>query len=119
MAPSAAWTAGALVSTVTDLNRFFEGLLTGQLLTQASLDQMLTLVTTGGPFDYGLGVAGVVGGPLGEGFGHGGSLPGFRSSAMRYPESDVGVSLLVNCNIADSSQQSVLDSLEQVLVDHR
>ncbi|MEF3114971.1 serine hydrolase domain-containing protein [Streptomyces chrestomyceticus] len=42
--PSAAWAGGALISTPSDLNRFFRALLGGRLLKPAQLAQMRTTV---------------------------------------------------------------------------
>ncbi len=42
--PSSAWAAGALISTPSDLNRFFRALLDGELLKPAQLAQMRTTV---------------------------------------------------------------------------
>ncbi|GAA1964071.1 serine hydrolase domain-containing protein [Kitasatospora viridis] len=56
--PSAAWSAGAMVSTSSDLTRFFSELMKeGHLLSGPELDQMRTTVPTGVPgYDYGLGI---------------------------------------------------------------
>ncbi|MGI5490982.1 serine hydrolase domain-containing protein [Microtetraspora malaysiensis] len=62
MNQSFAWSAGGMVSTVGDLNRFFGALLGGRLLPAAQQKEMLTTVETkGGPpwipdTRYGLGV---------------------------------------------------------------
>jgi D-alanyl-D-alanine carboxypeptidase len=61
MNQSFAWSAGGVVSTATDLNRFFSALLGGRLLPAAQLAQMLTTVSTEGSgwipaTRYGLGV---------------------------------------------------------------
>ncbi|MER7206238.1 serine hydrolase domain-containing protein [Streptosporangium sp. NPDC000239] len=62
MNQSAAWSAGGMVSTVGDLNRFFGALLGGRLLPAAQQKEMFTTVETkGGPAwipgtRYGLGV---------------------------------------------------------------
>ncbi|MFI9275244.1 serine hydrolase domain-containing protein [Kitasatospora sp. NPDC052896] len=56
--PSAAWAAGAMVSTSSDLTRFFSELMKeGHLLSGPELEQMRTTVPTGVPgYDYGLGI---------------------------------------------------------------
>ncbi|MBO1416240.1 serine hydrolase [Streptomyces sp. FH025] len=80
MDPSWAWAAGAMVSTNTDLNRFFSALIGGELLPPAQLAQMRTTVPAGhaGPgARYGLGIESH---PLpcgGLSWGHGGSVPGY------------------------------------------
>ncbi|MEU0939571.1 serine hydrolase domain-containing protein [Embleya sp. NPDC005971] len=82
--PSWGWAAGALVSTNTDLNRFYGALLAGRLLPPAQLAQMRTTVagaegTFGPGARYGLGL---VSRPLpcnGLYWGHGGSFPGYET----------------------------------------
>jgi D-alanyl-D-alanine carboxypeptidase len=56
-----AWSAGGMVSTTADLNRFFGALLGGRLLPAAQLEQMLSTVPTEGAgwiphTRYGLGI---------------------------------------------------------------
>jgi D-alanyl-D-alanine carboxypeptidase len=52
--PSIAWSAGEMISTTADLDRFFSALLGGRLLPAAQLRQMLTLPPHAK--DYALGV---------------------------------------------------------------
>jgi D-alanyl-D-alanine carboxypeptidase len=82
--PSWAWAAGQLVSTNSDLNRFYSELLRGHLVPNPQLDQMRTTVRAGAPFAdgarYGLGLIST---PLscGDGvyWGHGGSMTGYET----------------------------------------
>ncbi|MEV4612422.1 serine hydrolase domain-containing protein [Kitasatospora sp. NPDC049258] len=81
--PSWAWAAGQVVSTNSDLNRFFTALLAGDLLPPAQLAEMRTTVPAGLPFPpgtrYGLGL---VSRPLSCGgvyWGHGGSITGYET----------------------------------------
>ncbi|ROQ95079.1 D-alanyl-D-alanine carboxypeptidase [Streptomyces sp. 2132.2] len=81
--PSWGWAAGQLISTNSDLNRFFTALLGGRLLPPAQLAQMRTTVpaeaTFGPAARYGLGI---VSRPLpcgGLSWGHGGSFPGYET----------------------------------------
>ncbi|MGW2597693.1 serine hydrolase domain-containing protein [Streptomyces klenkii] len=83
MDPSWGWAAGQMISTNSDLNRFFTALLAGRLLPPAQLAQMRTTVPAGHPFGsgtrYGLGIVST---PLscgGVAWGHGGSFPGFET----------------------------------------
>ncbi|MCP2170001.1 serine hydrolase domain-containing protein [Goodfellowiella coeruleoviolacea] len=76
--------AGSLVSTPGDLNRFYQALSSGQLLSPDSLAEMRTTVNAAEPrfpagTSYGLGLLRM---PLscgGEYWGHGGNLPGVVS----------------------------------------
>jgi D-alanyl-D-alanine carboxypeptidase len=81
--PSWGWAAGQLISTDSDLNRFFTALLSGRLLPAAQLAQMRTTVPAGAPFAsgarYGLGLVST---PLSCGgvyWGHGGSTTGYET----------------------------------------
>nr|WP_238783046.1 serine hydrolase domain-containing protein [Streptomyces monomycini] len=78
--PSWGWAAGAVISTNSDLNRFYTALLNGKLLPPAQLAQMRTTVSAeaAGPGNrYGLGLFMR---PLpcgGVYWGHGGTIPGY------------------------------------------
>ncbi|WP_371503233.1 beta-lactamase family protein [Kitasatospora sp. NBC_00374] len=81
--PSWGWAAGQLISTNSDLNRFFTALLAGRLLPAAQLAEMRTTVpaesTFGDGARYGLGL---VSKPLSCGglyWGHGGSITGYET----------------------------------------
>jgi D-alanyl-D-alanine carboxypeptidase len=82
--PSWAWSAGQMVSTNSDLNRFFSELMKpGHLLHPAELAQMRSGVKAGYPFpagaEYGLGLVST---PLscgGRYWGHGGSMTGYET----------------------------------------
>ncbi|MGY3056563.1 D-alanyl-D-alanine carboxypeptidase [Streptomyces sp. TE3672] len=78
--PSWGWAAGAVISTNSDLNRFYTALLDGKLLPPAQLAQMRTTVpadAAGPGVRYGLGLTSR---PLPCGglyWGHGGTIPGY------------------------------------------
>ena len=78
--PSVAWTAGAMISTVGDVARFYRALLTGPLLPPAQLRETLTTMPvddTGAlfPEHYGLGIYSVQL-SCGTAWGHDGGWPG-------------------------------------------
>ncbi|MGZ0151648.1 serine hydrolase domain-containing protein [Kribbella sp. WER1] len=56
MNPSLDGAAGEMISTTYDLNRFFDALLGGRLLSPAALGQMRGYVSATPLFDYGLGL---------------------------------------------------------------
>lgn len=80
--PSWGWAAGQMISTNSDLNRFYGKLLDGHLLPKAQLAQMRTTVPApyfGPGARYGLGL---VSKPLSCGgvyWGHGGSMTGYET----------------------------------------
>ncbi|MET9699808.1 serine hydrolase domain-containing protein [Streptomyces sp. NPDC006529] len=82
MDPSWASSAGQMISTNSDLNRFYTALLTGGVLRPAQLAQMKQTVSAeffGKGARYGLGLASF---PLSCGgvyWGHGGSFPGYET----------------------------------------
>lgn len=82
--PSAAWAAGALVSTTTDLSRFYRALMSGRLLGPDMLRQMKDTVaqdpTEPATFRYGLGIERVQD-PCGANWGHTGAIFGYQSLA--------------------------------------
>jgi D-alanyl-D-alanine carboxypeptidase len=82
--PTALWAAGAIVSTVDDVARFYRDLLSGQLLPAPQLAQMLTFVDADG-FGYGLGIARIPT-PCGPAIGHDGAVPGFVTNAYASPD---------------------------------
>jgi D-alanyl-D-alanine carboxypeptidase len=84
--PSSAWTAGAMISTVGDVARFYRALLTGRLLPPAQQRELLTTMPvddSGALFAerYGLGIYSVQL-SCGTAWGHDGGYPGgFKSIA--------------------------------------
>lgn len=77
--PSAAWAAGAMVSTSSDLTRFFSELMKeGHLLSGPELEQMRTTAPTGAPgYDYGLGIMRTQLSCHKTVWWHNGSIPGY------------------------------------------
>ena len=84
MDPAWGWAAGAMVSTPSELNTFFQAVFDGRLLTQSSIDEMKNGAVDAssrlGPGTvYGLGLIGT---PLscgGTSWGHGGGIPGYET----------------------------------------
>ncbi|MEU3693992.1 serine hydrolase domain-containing protein [Streptomyces narbonensis] len=78
--PSAGWAAGQLISTNSDLNRFFTALLDGRLLPAAQLAQMRTTVPVGDTGShYGLGLMSRQLSCGGVYWGHGGDIVGYET----------------------------------------
>jgi CubicO group peptidase (beta-lactamase class C family) len=92
--------AGALYSTVDDLNRWNEALFAGKVLSEASLKAATTPAPTAedpGPkeegYGYGLGIGRLRGLRT---ISHGGGLHGFHSNLLRIPDQRFNVVVLVN-----------------------
>jgi D-alanyl-D-alanine carboxypeptidase len=80
--PSFGWAAGQMISTPSDVGRFFTALLDGKLLDPAQLAVMRQTVPAtefGAGVGYGLGITST---PLscgGVAWGHGGAIPGYAT----------------------------------------
>ena len=88
--PSIAWTAGAMISTVGDVARFYRALLDGRLLPPAQQRELLAAIPvndTGELFaeHYGLGIYSVQL-SCGTAWGHDGGIIGFKTFAYTSPD---------------------------------
>jgi D-alanyl-D-alanine carboxypeptidase len=108
VSPSAAWASGAMVSTLSDLSRFWRALLGGRLVRPGLLRQMLSHTLAGG------------GSPLGPGdnraglgifawsmkcgtlYGHTGSFPGYQTFSGATRDGSASVVVLANATQASS-----------------
>ncbi|GCD35431.1 hydrolase [Streptomyces chrestomyceticus JCM 4735] len=91
-----AGTAGSLVSTMDDLNRFYRALLTGKLLGPAELREMQTTVPTDAPrLRYGLGLFSLDS-VCGRFWGHNGLVAGAATDSFSSPDGRRQVSLGTN-----------------------
>ncbi|MDM8362149.1 serine hydrolase domain-containing protein [Bacillus thuringiensis] len=102
--PSMGSSAGDMISTADDLNKFFSYLLGGKLLKEQQLKQMLTTVPTGVDElgDSGLGIFKM---KLSNGesiWGHGGTIPGFLTFAGGTLGGKHTLAVNLNSLIADS-----------------
>ncbi len=99
--PSAAWASGALISTPSDLSRFFRGLLGGELVEEDILEQMKeTLAGEGSPSGpgtkrVGLGIFSYEL-PCGEVWGHTGQFPGYQEFGAAMPDGSRGLAMMAN-----------------------
>jgi D-alanyl-D-alanine carboxypeptidase len=97
--PSYSWAAGGLISNLIELKTWAKVLATGTLLTPATQQQRLTLVTPSpipGPFQgpfvkYGLGLE-----ALGPFLGHDGDIIGYNATTNYLPSQDATFVILVN-----------------------
>jgi D-alanyl-D-alanine carboxypeptidase len=111
--PSVAWAAGALVSNLGDLERFFRGLLGGRLLPPRLLAAMTTPVPTGQPgFGYGLGLM-VIETPAGRLLGHDGAIPGFLNIVLNTEDGRRQVGVMMN---EESATPAVSEAFSQVFM---
>ena len=100
--PSMAWTAGAMVSTPSELNKFAQSIHDGTLLRQSSIAEMKKSVSVpeiGG--EYGLGIYSQKL-SCGVAWGHNGGIPGYATSVLVGPNGNAGM-------IATNAEPSVLN----------
>ena len=100
------FSAGALISTVTDMAKWDAALYTEKLLKKSSLDQMWTAtkLKDGKTADYGFGW-GIEKANGHRVVAHGGGIPGFSTQINRYLDDKLTVIVLTN---ADGDQAGVL-----------
>jgi len=118
--PSFGWAAGAIVSTATDIARFYRALLRGRLLRPDLLAAMKTTVAMGPPGEsYGFGLWHTASMGLsptnrlacGTVWGHDGDFPGYLSYAFSSEDASHQMVLLVN---TDSLRRPAQRALLQV-----
>jgi D-alanyl-D-alanine carboxypeptidase len=96
-----AWTAGGMISTASDLVIFLAGVFAGEVITEASLDEMLDVANGGGT--YALGIY-----RNGGFWGHDGGIAGYLSAVFHDPETGVTVTTLTNRFGPDAPQADAL-----------
>jgi len=94
LSPSHAWTAGGMISTVSDLASFHQALFSGRLLRPAQLRELMSVVPG---FDYGMGITRWEAG-CGTAWGHGGSFPGYYSVSLTSPDGSRQAVIALNSN---------------------
>ncbi|MFD3945989.1 serine hydrolase domain-containing protein [Streptomyces sp. NPDC058579] len=116
MDPSFGWAAGQLISTNSDLNRFFTALLTGRLLPAAQLAEMRTTVPVGtSGLKYGLGLTSR---PLSCGgvyWGHGGDIAGYETRGGATDDGRAANVAVTSIPTDDAAAQHVKDAVDRAL----
>ena len=91
------WTAGALISNPSEIQSFMKAVISGGLLSDGSMHQLLEFQETNDPnifsglginkywFDKGL-----------QAYGHHGGIHGYESVTLYYPEQDIFMTVIVN-----------------------
>jgi D-alanyl-D-alanine carboxypeptidase len=96
--PATTWTAGAMLTTATDMTRFMRALLRGALISEAALAEMMKFTECellGGTVPYGLGLMEYTT-PAGKAYGHGGLNFGYEAGTAYHPEIDLTLSHMHN-----------------------
>ncbi|WP_448721466.1 serine hydrolase domain-containing protein [Acanthopleuribacter pedis] len=102
--------AGAIISTSQDMVTWAHGLFGGAVLSEAALQEMLTVTPlSSAALPYGLGV--VVGDDGGEPiYNHNGGTLGGASTFYYYPNQRAAFAMLVNCNVLDNAFAAVVQN---------
>jgi D-alanyl-D-alanine carboxypeptidase len=101
--PALASSAGEMISTTADVNRFFAALLGGRLLRPAQLAEMKDAVTVEPGFRYGLGLVERTWACGARTWGHGGGIPGYVTLAEN--SADGRTQLAVSLNPLNNPEQ--------------
>lgn len=116
MDPSAGWAAGQLISTNSDLNRFFTALLTDGLLPDAQLAEMRKTVPAGtSGLGYGLGLTSR---PLSCGgvyWGHGGDIAGYETRGGATDDGRAANVAVTTIPTAEAATAHVKDAVDRAL----
>ncbi|MCG8414971.1 MAG: beta-lactamase family protein [Pseudomonadales bacterium] len=107
---------GGVISTVSDLRRFIQLLLGGQIINESLLAEMTNTFAIGDGLGYGLGIAKFQ--DDSTRFGHDGREVGYGSQLWYFPEEEMTVAVLANLTQADTESLlnqafSTIDQLEQ------
>lgn len=99
--PSWTWAAGGLVSTATDVSRFYRALLTGRLLPAQLLDEMTSVRPVAGREAYGLGLL-RMNTSCGPAYGHDGEIFGYTTLALASRDARRSAVVLANVSTPES-----------------
>ncbi|MDA0637408.1 serine hydrolase [Nonomuraea sp. MCN248] len=118
-----AGTAGAVVSTMDDLNRFYRELLRGKLIRSGTLAEMQRTVPVaagGGLIPYGLGIY-AADLPCGRFWGHDGAVWGMLTQSLSSPDGSRQISVGLNrakYQTIDENGQLVPHAIDYAFADH-
>ncbi|MGW0086863.1 serine hydrolase domain-containing protein [Streptomyces sp. NPDC003393] len=110
-------TAGSLISTTHDLNRFFGALLGGRLLPPHLLRAMQDArPLQGGATDYGLGLSRLTDPAYGTAYGHIGSAPGYSTYSFTTADNSRQVTLSLNVLIDSQKLKTATEKAVRTLL---
>ncbi|MBB4920316.1 serine hydrolase domain-containing protein [Streptosporangium saharense] len=101
--PSNAWAAGAIVSTTSDVNRFFDQLLRGRLFSPGLLTQMKQTVPVAPGFEYGLGLMKLTLSCGTTVWGHKGHIPGYATYSFHTDRRNITVAATALPSLNDAA----------------
>jgi D-alanyl-D-alanine carboxypeptidase len=107
-----------VISTVSDLNDFYEALSDGTLLTEEQFAEAATFLETGKSYDYGLGLGGVeIDCPTGKETFYGHHGDGLGHQTQSFHSFDGERRLTVSWSIDDKAGYGDEDAFDQALAD--
>lgn len=109
MEPSLYGSAAAMISTEQDLTTFDQALISGKVVSPASLAQMETTVPSDPGFTYGLGLTTFTLSCGGVAWGHSGEVPGYTSMTVVTADGR-HASLVTNTQVDSPKLGAVLDA---------
>lgn len=104
---SVGWTGGGIESQAEDMAVLFAGLFDGTLLSDASIEAMVT-PNDFEPYGLSLDIGEWNGQPF---FNKGGGVPGFRSTVGYLPDVGISVAILANSIIIDPDVGALMDQV--------
>ncbi|MGW4516989.1 serine hydrolase [Streptomyces sp. NPDC004393] len=107
---SAASTAGALISTTHDLNRFFSALIGGKLLPPALLRQMQDVKPLPDQSPYGLGLDRITDPAYGTAYGHTGGTLGYTTYSYTTADHSRQVTISLNTMVDSVQIKKAMDN---------
>lgn len=116
---SGAWTAGAIHSTSADLVMFLRALMQSEIISQGSLDKMVSFVAVNNEAHshfggYGYGVMQFF--TVREFWGHSGDFFGYRTNMIYVPQDNVFIAFHINQEIDESTRVQITTELIQLAV---
>ncbi|MBS1682109.1 MAG: beta-lactamase family protein [Bacteroidetes bacterium] len=113
--PSIAFAAGALLSNIDDLLKWHQGLYSLKILKKETLNDALTpyKLNDGTNSNYGFGWF-VIDMNGSRSIQHGGNINGFRSNEIYFPDEDVFVATLFNCECTPMEEISEQVALQAI-----
>lgn len=105
--PTIAYSAGGLLSNTEDLFKWFKGLLAYKLIKKETLERAFTpfKLKNGSQINYGYGWY-IENSSNVRSIEHGGKMSGFTSNEIYYPQQDVFIAALFNCENAPKDEIS-------------
>lgn len=116
--PQWEWAGGGFASTAEDLARWGHMLYDGEVLSPASLDEMIKSTSPGEGAVYGLGVM-ISRSSLGRSYGHDGEFPGYLSDLRYYTKYKMTVAVMVNSDESPGVNQflaTAVDDFAQIII---